>query len=288
MNPSSTEASPDSQAPGIRQADPFSCSLAELEPTTRAFYCSALVTLSEARVPFLLGGAYAFQCYTGIVRNTKDIDIFIRAGDLDAVFVALTATGWQTELTYPHWLGKVACGDDVIDIIFSSGNGVAPVDDGWFEHALDGEVLGIPVKLCPPEEMIWSKSFVMERERYDGADVAHILRARAPTLDWPRLLDRFGPHWRVLLSHLILFGFIYPDRRTVIPAWVMRKLLGRLHGELETEAHGGQICQGPLLSRAQYLVDLEQWGYRDARIAPHGNMTPDEAASWTAAIEEGE
>ena len=157
MNPSSAEASHDSEAPETQPPDLFSCSLEDLESATRAFYCSALVTLSEARVPFLLGGAYAFQCYTGIVRNTKDFDIFIRARDLDAVFAALTAAGWQTDLSYPHWLGKAGCGDDFIDIIFSSGNGIAEVDDGWFEHALDGQVLGMPVKLCPPEEMIWSK-----------------------------------------------------------------------------------------------------------------------------------
>ena len=61
----------------------------------------------------------------------------------------------------------------------------------------------------------------MERERYDGADVAHLLRAHGDRLDWPRLLRRFGPHWRVLLSHLVLFGFIYPGERALVPAWVM-------------------------------------------------------------------
>lgn len=30
------------------------------------------------------------------------------------------------------------------------------------------------------------------------------------TLDWSRLARRFGQHWRVLPSHLILFGCIYP------------------------------------------------------------------------------
>ena len=56
--------------------------------------------------------------------------------------------------------------------------------------------------LSPPEEMIWSKAFVQERERYDGADVIHLLRELGPTLDWPRLLMRFGDRWRVLLSFI--------------------------------------------------------------------------------------
>jgi hypothetical protein len=29
---------------------------------------------------------------------------------------------------------------------------------------------------------------------------------------------RFGDHWRVLFSHIILFGFVYPDKRQNVPA----------------------------------------------------------------------
>ena len=99
-------------------------------------------------------------------------------------------------------------------MIYCSGNGVAEVDDEWFSFAADGEILGVPVRLCPAEEMIWSKAYVQERERFDGADIAHLIRCRGKSMDWDRLLRRFGDHWRVLFSHLVLFGFIYPgDRR---------------------------------------------------------------------------
>ena len=79
-------------------------------------------------------------------------------------------------MAFHHWLAKAHHGDKFIDVIFNSGNGVAEVDDEWFAHAVDEEVLGAPVKLVPAEEMIWSKAMIMERERYDGADVAHLLR----------------------------------------------------------------------------------------------------------------
>jgi len=144
-------------------------------------------------------------------------------------------------------------------------------------------VLDVAVKLIPAEEMIWSKSFVMERERYDGADVAHVLRACADTLDWPRLVHRFGAHWRVLLHHLVIFGFIYPTERARIPAAVMRELMGRLDAEL-TRPGNERVCNGTLISRAQYLADLERWGYADPRLAPHGNMTSEERERWTAGI----
>ena len=99
---------------------------------------------------------------------------------------------------------------------------MATVDEDWFAHASDGEILGVPVRLCPVEEMIWSKAYVQERERFDGADIAHLIRSRGEALDWARLLRRFGEHWRVLFGHLILFGFIYPAERGKIPAWVLK------------------------------------------------------------------
>jgi hypothetical protein len=260
----------------------------QLDPPTRDFYCRALTALKASRVPFLLVGAFAFERYTGIERHTRDLDVCVRPADRDRLLEALSAAGWRTEITFEHWLGKAFCGDAYIDVIFSSGNALGEVDEGWFDHAVEAEVLGIPVKLCAPEEMIWHKAFVMERERYDGADIAHVLRACAEQLDWPRLLVRFGPHWQVLLSHLVLFGFIYPTERSKIPQWVMERLLRRLQSELDSRPPVERVCQGTLLSREQYLTDVERWDYRDARLLPRGNMTAEEIAEWTAPVERDE
>ena len=125
----------------------------------------------------------------------------------------------------------------------------------------------------------------MERERYDGADVAHVLRACADSLDWPRLVQRFGDNWRVLLHHLVLFGFIYPSEHARVSPAVMHQLMGRLDTEL-TRSAPERVCRGTLISRAQYLVDVAQWGYADPRLAPHGNMTSEERERWTAGIAE--
>jgi hypothetical protein len=143
----------------------------------------------------------------------------------------------------------------------------------------------MPVKLVAAEEMIWTKAMVMERERYDGADVAHLLRHCAGLVNWERLLDRFGTHWRVLLSHLILFGFIYPGERSLVPSSLVKELINRLHAELDVPTRDSKVCQGPLLSRAQYLVDIDEWGYEDARLTPRGTMTEEQIAAWTGGIE---
>jgi hypothetical protein len=298
---------------------------AVLSPETADSYRRAMAVLEQAGVPFLVGGAYAFAHFTGIVRHTKDFDLFILPGDFDAALAALAAAGYRVERNFPHWLGK-AYGDDdsFVDLIFGSGNGLTRVDEGWFRHARRGDVLGVPVRLVPAEEMLWSKSFIMERERYDGADVAHLLHCCAGELDWQRLLDRFGEHWRVLLSHLVLFGYIYPappantanatrpPNAARVPPAVMATLIGRLSretfdtagrsggtgGHAEDGASGASargagsapgadpLCRGTVLSRAQYLFDIANHGYLDARLPPSGTMSPEQVEQWTAAIED--
>ena len=257
-----------------------------LSEDTAEFYRAALTALAEAGPPFLVGGGYAFRHYTGIERYTKDMDLFVRPRDARETLGALNAAGFRTELIFPHWLAKVYGEQAFIDIIFSSGNGIAVVDDEWFRYAEDGEALGMPVQCCPAEETIWSKAFVAERERYDGADVAHLLHARGELLDWPRLMRRFGERWRVLLSHLVLYGFIYPGDRDRVPAWVMSALMGRLSGELggQPRPEDHSVCRGTLLSREQYLPDLEA-GYLDGRLDDDVGMSASDIMLWTRAIE---
>jgi hypothetical protein len=146
-------------------------------------------------------------------------------------------------------------------------------------------VLGARVQLCPLEEMIWSKAFVQERERFDGADVVHLLRA-GRDLNWPRLLARFGDQWPVLLSHLVVFRFVYPDQRDGVPPGVIDDLTRRLADQRQEPSN--RICYGTLLSREQYLYDVEQLGYLDARVEPLGSMTRVETTIWTDAIENKE
>jgi hypothetical protein len=239
-----------------------------LDRQTYQFYQHAITALQSAQVPFLVGGTFAFEYYTGIVRETKDLDLFVRPEDTERCLLVLAETGYQTELAIPHWLGKVSSDAQFIDIIFSSDNGIGMVDDEWFTYAVEQTILDMPILLCPREEMIWDKAFIMERERYDGADVAHLLRTATAHLDWSRLLRRFNSHWRVLFCHLTLFGFIYPDERTTIPDWVMHDMIGQLWHEQWNPPNAQHLCRGTLLSQTQYAPDLVDWSYRDARDDP--------------------
>ena len=257
----------------------------EVAPDTAAFYRRALRVLADAGVPFLVGGAFAHACFTGIRRSTKDLDLFLRREDLERVQALMEAEGWRSELPYPHWLAKVYAGEDFIDLIFNSGNGLTPVDDRWFHDNAQAEILGVPVGIANMEDSMLSKAFIMERERYDGADIAHLLQANAERIDWPRLVERFGANWRVLLAHLSLFGFIYPGERHRIPQWVMQDLLQKMATEIaQPPAQDPHVCAGTLLSREQYLHDVERLGYIDGRLTPVSTMTPEDVAIWTDAI----
>jgi hypothetical protein len=256
----------------------------DLDHKTREFYRHAMRIMKEGLLPFLVGGAYAFARYTGIERHTKDFDVFIRREDWPRAKELFERAGYEAKLTFPHWIGKALKGEDFVDLIFGAGNAVAQVDELWFEHAVSARVFDMDVQLIPAEEMIWSKGLIMERERYDGADVSHVIQALGPKLDWRRLIDRYGQHWRALYTHMILFGFIYPGEQNSVPSWAMKELAERLAAELNEKAIDEKVCYGTILSRQQYLTDVTDRGYRDARLKPLGSMSAQEIAQWTAGI----
>ena len=270
-------------APTPKQPQPQTV-FEELPAETRDFYVAGIEVLERARIPFLVGGAYAMANYAGIVRHTKDFDVFIRRADVEAALSAFEQNGYRTERTHPHWVVKAFSSDaedaDFIDLIFGGGNGLTVVDDEWFKNSVPGELFDRSLRLCPAEEIIWSKSFVMERNRFDGADVAHLLVARAENLDWERLQRRFAGNERVLLTHLLMFGFIYPTEKHRVPQRVIDSLFEKTRNEPPVRR---PICRGTLLSWNQYLPDITERGYEDARLAPDGPLTQEQIDRWTAA-----
>jgi hypothetical protein len=251
------------------------------------FYKDVVERLTHAGIPFAACGAFAFAHFTGIHRDTKDLDLMLKRSDVERALTLLESAGYRSQLTFPHWLAKVYEGPgedaDFVDLIFNSGNGVAPVDDAFFRRGPELSLFGCNVTVCPIEEMIWTKAFVMERERYDGADIAHLLHICGGQLDWRWLLRRFDAHWRLLFVHVTLLGYIYPNERLGVPAWVLRALQARFEQESRVRSVGAPVCGGTLVSRQQFLVDVIDWGYVDGRLAA-GVMSEDEIEAWTRAI----
>src|SRR5690606_1433229 len=142
-------------------------------------------------------------------------------------------------------------------------NNICRIDDNWFEHATDAEFVGINVKLLSPEDLIWCKIYVQNRERYDGADVNHIILRYGKKLDWKRLLSRMESHWHLLLSQLINFQFVYPgDYHEIIPKWLFDELIARAQEQYELPPQRKKICRGPIIDQTQYSIDIKDWNYK--------------------------
>jgi hypothetical protein len=77
--------------------------------------------------------------------------------------------------------------------------------------------------------------------------------------------------------------FAYSDADQLMPGWVFDQVLGDLTPPAAPD--DTRVCFGTLMSREQYLADVTQLGYADARLV-RGHMAPDALAIWTAAIEE--
>ena len=226
----------------------------------------------------MVGGAYALKAHTGIWRDTKDLDLFLRKDRVGRGLQILGQAGYRTEVTDPLWLAKAFAGPYFIDLIFSSGNGIGTVDEHWRRRAPTALVLDREALIVPAEEMIWQKAFIQERERFDGADIHHLIRCKGAQLDWEHLLTRFGErHWEVLLVHLITFRFSFPSEKDQVPEWVMRELMRRLEHNEAQPASADRVCRGTLLSRQQYLPATNVEGYRDARETEVRGWTGDQA-----------
>jgi hypothetical protein len=232
-----------------------------------AFYHEALVMLHECQTRFMLGGAFALFHYTGIYRDTKDLDIFCKPNEYARILKYFAEKGYETQLTDVRWLAKVFKGEYFIDIIFDTVNNVCTVDDTWYHHAVPGTFVGVDVLMLPPVELIWCKLYVQNRERYDGADINHVLLKQGKNLDWKRLMDRMDPHWHLLLAQLLQFQFVYPaDYHDIIPKWLFDELMARANEQYDLPPAIEKVCRGPVIDQTQYMIDVKEWDYKSSTI----------------------
>lgn len=230
----------------------------------REKYKRAVAALNRGGIPYVVTGAYAIYEYTGIYRETKDLDLFVEPTAVIDAARALQGVGFSMYLEQSHWLAKAMDGDRQIDLIFGTGNGLSLIDRVWIDHARAGILAGTQVRVAPPEELLWHRLFVSERHRSDSSDVLHLILCRGDELDWHRLLDRVGVHWRLLLAQVHLYDFVYPGHRPRIPRWVRRQLYDAADAAID-EVGDTAVCQGTLISRFSYNIDVNEWGFEDPR-----------------------
>ena len=231
----------------------------EFPPEQRALFCEVLAHLNRAQVPYVVSGAFALQKHTGIWRNTKDLDLFLPAASVPKALRHLQEQGFETEIRDPVWLAKAHRDGYYVDLITGMSNGVITVDSSWIERGSHNVVLGVPTRVLAPEELIASKLFVNFRERFDGADIAHVIFGTKGRLDWQRLLTLVGSHWELLLWELVLFHYAYPACSDFVPREVWSDLLTRLRDQLAAPNPSAPF-RGSLLDEKMFAIDVREWG----------------------------
>jgi hypothetical protein len=223
---------------------------------SKDFYRESLSLLTKSNIPFLIGGGFAFRHYTNIHRDTKDLDIFCKASYAFQILKFLSQHGFKTEITDARWIAKAYKGDFYIDIIFNTVNNICPVNDRWYEHSHQGDLLGSTVSFISPEDLIWCKIYVQSRDRYDAADINHIILLRGKEIKWEQLKRHMDQHWHLLLAQFLNYQFVYPSERDNIPKWLFDELLKRASEQYDLPASFDKVCLGPIIDQYQYDVDI--------------------------------
>lgn len=204
-----------------RQAE---AALSSLVPEEQwAVYAPVLRGARERGLRFAVGGGLAFSLYSRHPRNTKDMDIFIVEDDHQEFLRLMKEAGFTeyTAVPYdPTWSYRGQRQGYIMDLLWRMLNDRAPFDEIWTARGWDLEIRGVPVKLLPPEELIWTKIYILGRERCDWPDILEIVQARGTTLDWAHLLERLGPDAPLLGAVLSLFRWLCPGRAADLPVWL--------------------------------------------------------------------
>lgn len=214
---------------------------------------------------FALGGAFALAAYTAELRNTKDLDLYIVPESRHAMVAALGEVGF-TDL-YPRapydraWIYRATRDDVVVDAIWAMANLRALVDETWLCAGRELVICGDRARVIAPEELLWTKLYVLQRARCDWIDVLNLLDATAGDLDWNRLLDRVGDDAPLLAGVLSVFAWLVPQQAERVPAEVWARL-----GLTPPKSHDhrGGCGGGDRVSERAALLDSRLW-FRSAR-----------------------
>jgi hypothetical protein len=217
-----------------------------------------LQLLESSRVPYAVSGAFSLRQHTGICRYTKDLDLFLTAENSPAALSCLRAAGMDCEVTDPVWLAKARRDEYFVDLITGMSNGLIAVQDSWIQRARPAVIYEVETRVLAPEELVASKIFVAKRERFDGADIAHVIYGTFGEFDWQRELELVGPHWEMLLWSLILFRYVYPAQSHYVPSEIWCELLTRFTREVKNPDPHAQF-RGSVIDENMFAIDVDEW-----------------------------
>lgn len=201
-----------------------------IDPNEWSVFASAAAALGEVGIDFMIGGALGLGVYTGRLRDTKDVDFFVVPEDCPRAVEALAAAGfadYYPTLAYDRgWIYRSTRDNFIIDLIFQMANRRAEVDLIWFERSHPFMLKDKVLKAVAPEELLWQKLYVLQRDRCDWPDILNLLSAVGSELDWEHLRERLEQDVALLRSVVGLFIWLSPLEAAELrlPDWLLAGL----------------------------------------------------------------
>jgi hypothetical protein len=227
-----------------------------------AVYKCVLDRLAEEQLPFALGGGLALGVYTEKFRRSKDLDIYIVPEHREQVIRVMSECGlddyFPVKEYVRHWIYRGHRDDVIVDAIWAMANQRAQVDSRWIDGGPMVQMFGQEFHVIPPEELLWSKLYVMQRDRCDWPDIMNLVYAAGPTLDWNHLLRRVAEDRPLLKGVLSVFSWLSPQRAAGIPSRVWEQL-GLAVPKPETDPEGRPARKD--------LLDTRPWLFAEQQLA---------------------
>lgn len=186
-----------------------------------AVYRCVIDRASGEGLELALGGGLAVGLYTGMPRNTKDLDIYIKPADRERAIRIMTDCGladYFDKKPYDReWIYRGVQDDTIVDAIWAMANKRTTVDDIWLTDGSLIQMFDRQIRVMPVEELIWSKLYVMQRDRCDWPDIINLICASGPHLDWGHLVKRVAEDLPLLKSVLMVVSWVSPGQALSIP-----------------------------------------------------------------------
>lgn len=219
-------------------------------------YEPVLTKAERAGVRFALGGAFALAAYTGHLRNTKDLDIYVLPSEKEEMIRIIESCGmhdYYSRMAYDRsWIHRsVGESQQIVDVIWSMPNRRSVVDEEWLTRGAPITIRGHELRAIPIEELFWAKMYVIQRDRCDWPDIFNLLFYSGTRIDWHHLLGRIGSDAPLLKAILTIFRWLSPERADIFPDWLWERML--------TEETGTERGNRP------FLLDTRPWFGTDLR-----------------------
>ncbi len=150
----------------------------------------------------------------------EDVDLLIRPPDAARAAGALATAGYVVEETDPSWIRKAKRLGVTVDLIHRAGREVH-LDPEMLSRAPAATVLGVSVRLMPPEDLAMIKAVLHDETRTGDWFDALALVAR-PDIDWDYLVRRARGHGAQRVLSLLLYA---RAEGTDVPGRILADLL---------------------------------------------------------------